>query len=306
MRCRVPAVVAATVILATVATAPSIARSTQPQFGWTTNTIELTAATEAVLGVSPAALSTYAPFDEPFPMSWAAESVRRAVPLVVSWEPWDSDVPLGVDQPAYSLARIAAGAHDDYARAWARDAAASGATVLLRFAAEMNGDWHAWSRGDSPTDFRRAWRHLHDIFVAEGAEQVRWVFNPNNAYPGSTTISAFWPGAAYVDWLAVDGYNWTGVLPHRDYESAAEVFTDTVRQLRKLGPGLPIMIAECGAGPDAKETWLRDLAAEAPRLGVSLVIWFEHDKETDWRLATAALATPVPQILREAGWRLDR
>ena len=174
---------------------------------------------------------------------------------------------------------------------------------MVRFAAEMNGDWHPWSKGDSASDFVSSWRHLHRVFAQEGAANVRWVFNPTAHFDGAAPIRSFWPGSAYVDWLAVDGFNWYGVLPHRPYQSADEVFADTIARLRALDPRLPIMIAECGAGPRAKDTWIPDLLATAPRLGVRLVIWFEHDKETDWRFASADLPAPMPRLLREAGWR---
>jgi hypothetical protein len=48
---------------------------------------------------------------------------------------------------------------------------------------------------------------------------------------------------------------------------------------------------------------LPDLIRSAPSLGVRLAIWFEHDKETDWRMATARLVTPLPIQLENPGWR---
>jgi beta-mannanase len=96
-------------------------------------------------------------------------------------------------------------------RQWARQARDSNVAVLLRFAPEMNGDWRPWSVNDSPQDFIHAWRHLHDVFDQEGAGNVKWVFNPNVSFTGSVAIENFWPGADYVDWLGVDGYNWWGV-----------------------------------------------------------------------------------------------
>lgn len=295
---------ATALILAPGMAPPAEARDTRPRLGWSTNTIALTDWTEATTGLAPAVLSTYTPFSEPFPSAWAAEAVRRGVPLVVSWEPWDWNRPVGTEQPEYSLAGIAAGRHDPYVREWARAAAASGASIMLRFAAEMNGDWHPWSKGERPAEFVAAWRHLHRMVEQEGAANVRWVFNPVVHFAGATPVRAFWPGSAYVDWLGVDGYNWYGVLPNRRYETVDEVFGETIQLLRELDPRLPIMIAECGAGPAAKDRWIPDLMRTAPRLGVSLVVWFEHDKETDWRMTTASLRRPLPSLMRGQGWRI--
>jgi mannan endo-1,4-beta-mannosidase len=286
------------------ALSPSVqAKDTRPWLGWSTSTIAGISEPARHLHVRPGALSTYAPFDELFPQAWADAARRRSVPLVVAWEPWDWDRPRDLDQSDFSLAGIAGGQHDDYVRQWARAAASSGVTVLLRFAPEMNGNWRPWSVGDSAADFVAAWRHLHDVFAREGVANVRWVFNPNVDYPGATPIASLWPGIAYVDWLGVDGYNWLGVKPGRPYETVHGVFASTIDELRALAPRLPLMIAECGAGPGAKDRWLPDLVRTAPSLGVNLVIWFEHVKETDWRMATANLDDPLPALLHEHDWR---
>lgn len=282
------------------------AQTVRPWLGWTTNTLADTARTERILGVAPAALSTYAPFDQPFPQEWADAARDRQVPLAVAWEPWDWHVPQQVDQPRYSMAAIASGAFDDYMRSWAQQAASSGTTVFLRFAPEMNGDWTPWSRGATPADFVAAWRHVHDLFVEAHATNVRWVFNPSVTFDGARSIGEFWPGAEYVDWLGVDGYTWLGVLPGRTYETVDQVFSTTISQLRALAPNLPVMIAECGAGPAAKDRWIPDLMRTAPRLGVRLVIWFEHDKETDWRMTTAHLKAPLPALMTQQDWRLRK
>ena len=65
---------------------------------------------------------------------------------MISWEPWDSWRG-GSVQPAYALARIAAGDHDALIDRWAAQVARHRHPVMLRFAAEMNGDWLPWSTG---------------------------------------------------------------------------------------------------------------------------------------------------------------
>jgi mannan endo-1,4-beta-mannosidase len=297
------AAIAVGLMLSTAAAPSAQAKGSRPWLGWSTSTVAGIGATARRLGVEPGAVSAYTPFDEPFPSDWANEARDRQVPLVLAWEPWDWHRPSDRDQAEYALASIARGQHDDYVREWAHSAAASGVTVLLRFAPEANGDWRPWSVGDTARDYVGAWRHVHDLFVQQGANNVRWVFNPNVTYPGSVPIASLWPGIGYVDWLGVDGYNWWGVKPVRPYEGARQVFAGTISELRSLAPSLPVMIAECAAGPGAKSRWLTDLLRTAPELRVNLVIWFEHDKETDWRMATAHFDTPLPSLLRQYGWR---
>ena len=68
------------------------------------------------------------------------------------------------------------------------------------------------------------------------------------------------------------------------------------------------MIAETGSAPDArKAAWVADTlrSARADRLGA--VVWFEFDKETDWRLgADPASADAAGAVVRGPGWRTGR
>ena len=73
------------------------------------------------------------------------------------------------------------GRHDAYIRSWARDLKRFGNPVFLRFAQEMNGNWYPWAEdanGNKPGEYARMWRHVHDIFTAEGATNVKWVWCP--------------------------------------------------------------------------------------------------------------------------------
>ncbi len=87
--------------------------------------------------------------------------------------------PHGGSQPArLPLLGINTGKHDPHIRQWARDAAAWGKPFYLRFAHEMNGDWHSWSpgvNGNTAPHYASAWRRARDIFGQEEAMNVRWV-----------------------------------------------------------------------------------------------------------------------------------
>src|SRR3712207_8531028 len=58
-------------------------------------------------------------------------------------------------------------------------------TTLFR---SMNGDWHPFSEkrnGNQPGEYVKAWRHVHDIFTAVGANNATWVWCPNTEYHAS-------------------------------------------------------------------------------------------------------------------------
>ncbi|MFI5027113.1 MAG: hypothetical protein ACHQCI_10250, partial [Solirubrobacterales bacterium] len=109
---------------------------------------------------------------------------ERGVVPMVTVEPYVGG------QPA-SLQDIAAGKYDGYIHSEAASAISYGGEVLLRFAHEMNGDWYPWS-GD-PAAYVAAWRHYVDVFRADGASNVRFVWSPNVNPSGRIPFDAYYP-----------------------------------------------------------------------------------------------------------------
>lgn len=186
---------------------------------------------------------------------------------------------------------IAAGAHDEAISAWLGDAqrATAGGRVIVRFAPEMNGNWNPWSPGVSGTtaeDVIAAWRHMIDVAHAIGATSVEWMWNPNVILAGTTPLWRLYPGDAYVDLIGLDGFNWgTSRLGSR-WQSFRELFEPTVRRLRILAPGKPWGVAETAStriGGD-KARWTQNSLQQAQRLGAEFFVWFDFEKEMDWRL----------------------
>ncbi|WP_245906647.1 hypothetical protein [Mycolicibacterium palauense] len=106
----------------------------------------------------------------------------------------------------------------------------------------------------------------------------------------------------------MDGYNWGTIRPDTTWISPQELFGATLEELRGLRPGTPILVAEVGcaeAGGD-KARWITDLVAYLDGQGdVTGFVWFDHDKETDWRLtssrrAAAAMADALRARTRDA------
>nr|WP_235009304.1 glycosyl hydrolase [Arthrobacter sp. SLBN-83] len=212
---------------------------------------------------------------------------RGATPLV-TWEPWAWGG--GVDQPAYSLARITAGDFDAYISQWGQSLAAWGKPVMLRFAHEMNGNWYPWVEGvngNQPGEYVAAWRHVHDVVAATGATNVQWVWSPNVPYWGSTDLTGLFPGAGYVDIVALDGYNWGSSQTWSSWVSPVDLFAPGISQLRTLAPGKPVLIAETASSElgGSKASWNTDLVSYlAAQPDVMGFVWFHMQKETDWRI----------------------
>lgn len=246
--------------------------------------------TTAVLRHVPAYLEWYTGFGEaPDVAKLQAVTDAGSVP-VVTWEPWVWTA--GVDQPAYALDRVTAGDFDPYLAQWADALAAWDRPVLLRFAHEMNGDWYPWSagvNGNTAADYVDAWRHVHDVFAAHGADDVRWVWAPNVVYPGSTPLTALYPGDAYVDVLGVDGYNWGTSVSWGSWVSGRQVFEQTFAELRALAPSKPLLVTETASSElgGSKAAWVEDLITWSAGQGLLGIIWFDENKETDWRMASS-------------------
>ncbi len=117
---------------------------------------------------------------------------------------------------------------------------------------------------------------------------------PNIEYVGSTPLEALYPGDAYVDWLGLDGYNWGTSAPGKSWQSFAQVFGATYADLTALS-AKPLLIAKTAsaeAGGD-KADWIADAYSartlrQFPR--IRGIIWFNEDKETDWRIESSASA----------------
>ena len=288
---------ATTTSTTTSTTTPTAATAVAPSFGVALPDVPGTMAPlerlSTELGRRPDEVMWYVAWSTraPFPAQSAAAVAAFGATPVITWEPWDPAA--GTTQPAYALKRITAGAHDAYLTSWARAARAYGGPVVLRFAHEMNGSWYPWSagvNGNTAADYVAAWRHVHRIFAKQRATNVQWSWSPNVPYPGSTALSALYPGDAVVSRVALDGYNWGGSLPGTSWTSFADLFGEGIRQVRTITTK-PLHVGEVGA-PEAggdKPAWVRDMFAWlAVDTQVAGITWFSFDKESDWRIDSSA------------------
>lgn len=249
------------------------------------------------LGVTPGIGMWYDQWslDPNFPAAQATAIAKLGITPEITWEPWNpSD---GVNQPQYDLASIIDGSHDAYIRNWARQIKAWHGTVKLRFAQEMNANWYPWCEGvngNAPGAYRTAWQHVYNIFKSVGTRNVIWVWSPNTQFPGSTPFSASWPGDSYVSQVALDGYNWGSTRSDTRWQSFSQVFSPSVNALTALTQK-PLYIGEVASAEDGgnKASWITNMFAVLKASpAIKGFVWFDHDKETDWRInsSTASLA----------------
>ncbi len=228
------------------------------------------------LGRTPVVHLTYYGWDT----DWTGKVTRAdlaagRIPLV-NWEPHNID-----------FSKIIDGSLDTQIIARANGSKALGKKFFLDFAAEMNGD-EAWSGNNAPL-YVSAYRHIHDLFVAAGANNVVWAWCPNvtDTHGGNRTTMDYYPGDAYVDWTGVDGYNWG--TKNGGWQTFRQVFQDIYPLLAaKKKPILIGEMASAEAGGD-KGKWIDDII---PTLRTSFplikgIVWFDIDKEADWRISSS-------------------
>jgi hypothetical protein len=224
--------------------------------------------------------------------------IGRKLAISQTYVNWGS--PLPAWRPAWDLANgriplisfgnrgdtrdVAAGRHDGYLRALAKQVRALGRPVFLRYGWEPDGPNNTWWV-HSGADYVAAWRHVREIF--EGVPAA-WVWSPNaGAFQnGAAEATQYWPGADQVDWIGADGYNWYGCRGST-WRSLSTIFHDFYAW--GAAKGRPLMIAETGstddpADPGRKAAWLEDatrtMATAMPR--VKAFVYFDSAKECTW------------------------
>lgn len=184
---------------------------------------------------------------------------------------------------SWTWASVADGGHDADLRAWGAAIAHAGPR-LVTFSHEPMTGQHAMY-GD-PAAFRAAWRHVHDVFAAEGA-RVRWLWVVTWASMGDDPASRsyparWWPGRDYADAVAAEDFNWSGC--HGGWTSFASKADDVQEWGRRYGK--PVAFAEVGSNRERAQ-WLRGAARWVHRHDVMALFYFntphpEHGCE--WRL----------------------
>ncbi|MET0789516.1 MAG: glycosyl hydrolase [Cellulomonas sp.] len=270
----------------------------------------------ATVGVAPTISGYFQGWDGPFRPDAVTRSWQKGMLPLLTWEsrPLKAANDQAVD-PNYSLPKIIGGQYDDYLHQYAKDVVSLGLPMAIRLDHEMNGSWYPWGErqwggnslnGNGKGDFVRMWRHVHDIFEAEGANQyVIWVWAPNivNALPDWAKNSAWYmrslyPGDDYVDWVGLSGY-YRSPFKSDQTPTFSYTYDKSLDQLRSI-TRKPILLAEIGATEvgGQKPAWVADLFASLAKPENADVIgfaWFNHTVTTisggqrvtnDWRITS--------------------
>jgi len=220
---------------------------------------------------------------------------------IVTWEPMFLDSEK--HEHMISAESIIAGKYDSYLQSFARQSRQFGKPYLIRFAHEMNLSRYHWGGSaqefgpESAAKYRAMFRHVVEVFRAQEADNVGWVFCPNaDSVPATVwnQIASYYPGNDVVDIVGLDGYNW-GTSQTRaangwdsEWRSFESIFAGPLQELKQIASGKPVAVFETSSASEGgnKEEWVMAALDSAKSLGLTAVVWFELNKEVDWRLET--------------------
>lgn len=228
--------------------------------------------------------------------SWLTSSIKSSgKTLLMYWEPAANGDTGNINQPGYNYDSITNGTWDSSIIAFAKAVKTYASPVILIPFDEMNGDWYPWSgtnNGNSPAKHNDAYRHLHDLFAAQGVTNVKWGWAPNNdSWPNTTAndLTMYYPGDAYVDYVGVDGFNF-----NNPWVSYNQIFDKAMTKLAQYNKPIYIFSmasAEANDGGAKKAAWIADTFTQiAKNPKIKGWIWFNENKEKNWLITSSTNA----------------
>lgn len=206
--------------------------------------------------------------------------------------------PVANVEVAISASDMAAGGYDGAIRQWALRVKGwldrgEGRSLLIAPLQEMNGNWVAY--GLDPAGFQATFRKFVEIFRSEGIDEtkVRWVFAPNAWSVGPFAMSEYYPGDDVVDFVGISVYNFGGAVGV--WTGLAESGLGALDMIRGFAPTKPYLLTQVGSSTSGgdRDAWLRDLfAVTAADANVVGLIYFNFNKETDWKVWDGANVAP--------------
>jgi mannan endo-1,4-beta-mannosidase len=175
----------------------------------------------------------------------------------------------------------------DFSKGVCKAAARADQPVLIRTLHEMNGNWFSWGlsyeqdgqRVNSDASYRQAWIKIHDAFHDRCGQDVLFVFAVNHFSVGpGASFTGPYPGDEYVDFMAIDGYNW-GSNAEWGWQTFDVLFSAPYCAIRHIPK--PILVAEIASterGGD-KAAWIQDMFSRLPAYPqIRGLVWFNHAK----------------------------
>ncbi len=246
-------------------------------------------------------VSTYLAWgSDPLPVqSWKNIIQHGAIPMI-TWEPWTNLFPQYANHPDLSNNRkvfhyITEGYFDEYITEMALALRDLDQPVFLRFAHEMDNPMYPWSATgeNTPKEFVKAWRYVHDRFEALGLHHVTWVWNPwkptamDQYFPSGKS----YPESRYVDWVGLTCLNYGQANPDQGWYTFQDLYHPFKDKMKSMGIDLPVMLAEFGStsyGGAATE-WvskaLTDIHQDYSEIESVVLFYSDQDKNwvTSWR-----------------------
>jgi hypothetical protein len=238
----------------------------------------------STLGKKPQILHWYVNWGE-VPSSAELQAARGAgATPMITWEAWGR-----------TTAGIAAGQNDADIDGFA-NAVKGGDPVSVRIFHEFNdayqggggggGAGYPWSAaGSDGSALNAAWKHTVDRMKADGATNVRWVWNPDDDIASHPIPPNAYPGDEYVDYAGFDWYDDAGPF-QADYDAISKISSK------------PQIIGEIGARDASSiSTLQREIqGGKVPKL--QALVWFDN---AEWRLeANSPVQGAVKSLLQAA------
>ena len=185
-------------------------------------------------------------------------------------------------------AAVDSGQYDQLITSYAMALKSFGHPVLLRWFWEMNltvAKDVACIGSNGPAGFVSAWIHIWNIFHQVGATNVSFVWCPGIS-GGVAESAQYFPGAAYVDWIGVDGYDRKG----EGAGGFAQIFGAWYSAY--AGYGRPLMIGETGAIATDQAAYLQGIGSALPSQfpDIKALVYFDAPGPADlWVLTPDGL-----------------
>ncbi len=226
--------------------------------------------------------------DGPFPSEYGPTVRDQGKTLVIFWEQYGA-----------TLDDIANGYYDNYISQFAAAAKAYNGPIILAPLHEMNGNWDPWDGtvgNNTPAKVIAAWQRIHNLFANAGNVKFAWDVN-SDSVPDITAnaINVYYPGDTYVDYVAVDGFNF-----NNPWQTWDQIFASAISQLKIYHKPIYILSMASAAG-SSKATWITDaLTVQIPKYPeIAGWVWFNQNKEQNWLInsdpnSLAAFKTALP------------
>jgi hypothetical protein len=249
-------------------------------------------ALESQLGVRLPTMSWFLGFDGGWPAAQAAAAAQTGHDLLLAWQPAHRD-----GSPIY-YQEILDGTYDTRMVKFFQAAKDFPGQVTIRFAHEMNlgqlvqsvanknpctGDLNVWLD---------TWRALVDTQRSIGGDNVKWQWCVNSLDINGPAAESYWPGGDYVDSIGIDAYNgygpWTG---------PSALIKPMYDRVCKLHPTAEIWLTEVGCRAVttgetvSKASWWRQLFNTTAFPRITKIVFFNANKERDWRIDTSDVAS---------------